>query len=163
MLQEAYQYIKSEVARVRTESSRRISRQMQDNKRNSPSPPGGDGPGGVQPGSYRLAAYVETPRLSGKSCSPCSGKPCSVWETVSGSGALPSRPRACAPMLVERLRPAYPTVEETALLRGLVVGIGGTGPRIDVTTDTALNGAERSLCGAVRPVPETMDHWQRKG
>ena len=140
VLQEAYQYIKSEVARLRTESGRRISRQMQDNKRKLYLRREEMAQEVFSQVRTRLAAYVETPAYQEKLLSLFREAMQRLGTVSRLTVYLRPEDRACAPMLDEACGSAYLTVEDGSfLLGGLVVESEERALRIDATFDTALD------------------------
>lgn len=139
VLQEAYQYIKSEVARLRTESGRRISRQMQDNKRKlylRREEMAQDVFGQVR---AKLAAYVETPAYQDKLLSLFREALTRLGEVFQLTVYLRPEDRVYAPLLDEACGNAYLKVEDGSFaLGGLVVESEEKALRIDATFDTAM-------------------------
>lgn len=139
VLQEAYQYMKTEVARIRTEAGRNISRRVQENKRRLSLRREEMAREVFSLVRDRLAAYVETPAYQDRLLSL-------FREGVARLG----RPARLTVLLrpqdmgaAARLRQAAEGIELTAaegdfLLGGLVLEAPDKALRLDATFDTAM-------------------------
>lgn len=139
VLQEAYQYMKTEVARIRTEAGRNISRRVQENKRRLSLRREEMAREVFSLVRDRLAAYVETPAYQDRLLSL-------FQEGVARLG----RPARLTVLLrpqdmgaAARLRQAAEGIELTAaegdfLLGGLVLEAPDKALRLDATFDTAM-------------------------
>ena len=139
VLQEAYQYMKTEVARIRTEAGRNISRRVQENKRRLSLRREEMAREVFSLVRDRLAAYVETPASQDRLLSL-------FQEGVARLG----RPARLTVLLrpqdmgaAARLRQAAEGIELTAaegdfLLGGLVLEAPDKALRLDATFDTAM-------------------------
>ena len=139
VLQEAYQYMKTEVARIRTEAGRNISRRVQENKRRLSLRREEMAREVFSLVRDRLAAYVETPAYQDRLLSL-------FREGVARLG----RPARLTVLLrpqdmgaAARLRQAAEGIELTAaegdfLRGGLVLEAPDKALRLDATFDTAM-------------------------
>ena len=139
VLREAYQYIKSEVARLRKDSGRRISRQMQDNKRQLYLRREEMAQEVFTLVRSRLADYVTTPAYQEKLLSLFREASARLGQVTRLTVFLRPEDRACAARMDEACGTVYLTVEDGPfVLGGLVVESDERALRIDATFDTAL-------------------------
>lgn len=139
ILQEAYQYIKSEVARLRKDSGRRISRQMQDNRRQLYLRREEMAQEVFDLVRVRLSSYVETPAYQDKLLSLFRESVERLGEITRLTVFLRPEDRSYAPLLDEACGTIYLTVKDGPfVLGGLVVESDERALRIDATFDTAL-------------------------
>lgn len=139
VLREAYQYIKTEVARLRKDSGRRVSRQMQDNKRQLYLRREEMSQDIFTLVRSRLAGYVATPAYQEKLLSLFREASARLGRVTRLTVFLRPEDRGCAALLAQACGPVELTVEDGSfVLGGLVVESDERALRIDATFDTAL-------------------------
>jgi vacuolar-type H+-ATPase subunit E/Vma4 len=151
VLQESYQYIHSEVLRLRTNSGRTISRQMQDNKRKLYLRREEMSREVMDQVRAKLANYVKTPAYRNKLRDLLKDAAAQLGDITRLTLYLRLEDRAYASFLEKSCESLEITVKEGSFaVGGLIVESDERALRVDATFDTALeelNGHFAELFG----------------
>ncbi|MCI8538847.1 MAG: hypothetical protein HFF18_09350 [Oscillospiraceae bacterium] len=139
VLQESYQYIKTEVARLRTESGRRISRQMQENRKKLYLRREEMAGEVFEVVRGKLRAYVETPAYEARLRALLAGAMERVGQVTRLTVFLRKQDMKYGPKLAAAAGKVQLALEEgDFLLGGLTIESEEKKLRVDATFDTAL-------------------------